>query len=96
MARIDISNPYEKFLKRQVEAGLFSSITAAAENAIARQMQEDENLRIRRIFAMIEKGEQDIQAGRTVPYTTSLMADISQKGKEAAMAGKPLKNEIRS
>ena len=95
MARIDIRNYYEKLLNSQVEAGLFSSITAAAENAIARQIQEDENMRISRIFALVEKGEQDILADRTVPYTSSFMAEISQKGREVAISKKPLKDEIR-
>lgn len=34
MARIDINKPYEGYLKSQVKAGLFRSITAAVENAI--------------------------------------------------------------
>ena len=95
MARIDLAKPYERFLRSQVEAGLFSSITAAAENAIARQMEKIEELRIRGIHSLIAQGEEDIQEGRTVLYSPTLMTEISQKGKEAALANKRVKYEVR-
>ena len=95
MARIDINDPYEDYLKSLVDAGLFRSVTAAAENAIYKQMVEDEKLRLSSISAVIAKGEADIQAGRTVRYTPNLMAEISEKGKQTALAGKPVKSEIK-
>lgn len=95
MVRIDINQPYEEFLKSQVEAGLFRSITAAAEDAIRKQMIEHENRRISSIHAAIAKGEADIQAGRTINYTPGLMSDISEKGKKAALERKPVKHEVK-
>ena len=95
MARIDLNKPYENFLKSQVEAGLFSSITAAAENAIGRQMQKNEEMRIKSIQALIAKGEADIHVGRTMQYSPSLMTEISEKGKADALAGERVKNEVR-
>jgi len=95
MARIDINDPYEDYLKSLVDAGLFRSVTAAAENAIYKQMVEDEKLRLSSISAVIAKGEADIQAGRTVRYTPNLMTEISEKGKQAALAGKPVKTELK-
>jgi predicted transcriptional regulator len=95
MARIDINNPYEDYLKSLVDAGLFRSVTATAENAIYKQMVEDEKLRLSSISAAIAKGEVDIQAGRTVRYTPNLMAEVSEKGKQAAVAGKPAKSEVK-
>ena len=64
-----------------VKAGLFRSITAAAEATIHKQMIEDEKMRLSSIGAALAKGEADIQVGRTVPYTSHLMDDISKKGK---------------
>ena len=95
MARIDINDPYENYLKSLVNAGLFRSVTAAAENAIHKQMIEDEKLRFASISAAIAKGETDIQAGRTVRYTPNLMNEISEKGKQAALAGRPVKIEAK-
>ncbi len=95
MARIDINGSYEHYLKSLVDAGLFSSVTAAAENAIYRQMVEDEKLRLSSISAVIAKGEANIQAGRSVRYTPNLMTEISEKGKQAALAGEPVKSEVK-
>jgi len=95
MARIDLADPYEEYLRKQVDAGLFRSITAAAEHAIAQQMKDEEERRVRHIHALISKGEKDIQAGRTISYTHTLMDDIAQKGKEAFLSGKKPKYEIR-
>mgnify|MGYP000477226105 CR=1 FL=1 len=95
MARIDLNTPYEQFLRAQVEAGLFSSITAAAENAIARQMEAAEEKRIQTIHSLLAKGEADITQGNMVAYHTDLMHEISQKGKEAAKKNQPVKYEVR-
>ena len=95
MARIDINDPYEDYLKSLVDAGLFRSVTAAAENAIYKQMMEDEKLRLSSISAAIAQGETDIQTGRTVHYTSNLMAEISEKGKQAALSKKSVKSDIK-
>lgn len=47
------------------------------------------------IHSLIAKGEADINARRTIRYSSSLMAEISQKGKEAALKGKRVKCEVR-
>jgi len=95
MARIDISEPYEKYLTRLVESGLFRSITAAAEAAIRKQMEEDENMRTSSIAIALAKGEADIRAGRTISYSPALMGEITQKGKQAAIDKKSVKPDVR-
>jgi Arc/MetJ-type ribon-helix-helix transcriptional regulator len=95
MSRIDLSEPYELFLKSQVKSGLFRSITAAAEAAILKEMEAKEQLRIASIHAAIAKGEADIEAGRTIRYTSNLMNEIAQKGKEASLAGRPVKSDVK-
>ncbi len=95
MARIDIDDPYTAFLESQVQAGLFSSISEAARDAIRKQMEEQENRRVASVYAAIAKGEDAIQAGRTISYAQNLMAEISEKGKQAALAGKSVKYEVR-
>lgn len=95
MARIDINPPYEEYLKSLVRDGFFRSITAAAENAIYKQMLEDEKLRLSSVATAIAKGEADIKAGRTVRYTAELMTEIAEKGKRAATAKEPVKSDVR-
>lgn len=96
MARIDLSRPYEAYLKEQVEAGLFRSLTAAAEHAILLQMREQQKHKYSVFQEAIEKGEEDIQQGRTIPYTSDMMTEISERGKQDAVAGKPVKNDIKA
>ena len=95
MARIDLAKPYEEYLRSQVEKGLFSSITAAAENAISKQMDIAELNRIHHIKSLIEKGESDIKLGRVVEYTANSINEIAEKGKAAALAKKAIKYEVR-
>lgn len=96
MSRIDLNDPYKDYLQSQVKAGLFRSITAAAEAAIHKQMIEDEKLRLSSIGSAITKGEADILAGRTIPYSSNLMNEISEKGKAASLEGKPVKPDVQS
>ncbi len=95
MARIDINEPYEDYLKKQVDAGLFRSITAAAEHAIYQQMIEHEKLKILSIQNLLEKGEAEIKNGKTIKYTSSLISEISMKGKAASLSNLPVKDVVK-
>lgn len=95
MARIDLNEPYTTYLQSQVNAGLYRSITAAAEAAIHKQMIEDEKLRLSSIANAIAKGEANIQAGHTIKYTSDLMNEISEKGKAAALNKQTVKPDVR-
>ncbi len=95
MARIDIGIPYQRYLENLVTAGLYRSVTAAAEATILKQMEEDERARLASIELVLAKGEADIKAGNTIPYRPGLMKEISEKGREAALSGKPVKSDVR-
>lgn len=95
MARIDIGTPYQKYLENLVAAGLYRSVTAAAEATILKQMEEDERLRLASIELALAKGEADIRAGNTITYRPGLMKEISKKGKAAVLSGKPVKSDVR-
>lgn len=95
MARIDLAKPYEDYLRSQVEKGLFSSLTAAAENAISKQMEIAESNRIQHIKTLIEKGENDVSLGRVSDYTSESMTELMNAGKAAALAKKAVKYEVR-
>lgn len=82
MARIDIAKPYEVFLKAQVAAGMFRSITSAAEDAIRKQMVESEKLRIQSARYEVSLGEQDIKDGTIIDYNSSLISDLAKAAKE--------------
>ncbi len=79
MARIDINKTYETYLQSQVEKGLYRSITAAAEAAIKKEMDEQENRRIASVMAEVQKGIDDVREGRTVKYSKELITTIANK-----------------
>ena len=85
MARIDISKPYEAYLQNQVDNGLYRSITAAAEAAIKKEMDDYEQRRIASVMAEVQKGIDDIRAGRTKKYSKELLDEIFEKGKQKAI-----------
>lgn len=85
MARIDLAKPYEDFLKEQVNKGLFRSVTSAAEDAIRKQMEEQEKMRIASVYAAIAEGEADITNGNTQEFSIEIMKEISDKAKRKAL-----------
>lgn len=85
MARLDINKPYEEFLKSQVQNGLFRSITAAAEDAIRKQMLEYESRRIESVLAAVAIGENDVKEGKTKTYSSILITEIAEIGKKSAL-----------
>ncbi|MCR9063327.1 MAG: hypothetical protein NXI00_05150 [Cytophagales bacterium] len=95
MARIDLSEPYELYLKKQVDSGLYRSITAAAEDAIRKQMMEDEKLRIASVYAAIAKGEASIKSGNVIQFSENLLKEISEKARQNSLSGKKVKEDVR-
>ncbi len=81
MARIDISKPYEAYLQNQVDKGLYRSITAAAEAAIKKEMDDYEQRRIASVMAEVQKGIDDVRAGRTHPFTKELFEEMMKNAK---------------
>jgi len=78
MARIDIDGLYLTFLESQAQAGLFSSISEAAHDAIRKQMEGQDKSRVAFMYSAIAQGENSIQAGRTISYSPDLMVEISK------------------
>jgi putative addiction module CopG family antidote len=95
MTRIDLDDPYTSFLKSQVKAGLFNTISEAARDAIRKQMVIHEQRRLSSIAVEIAKGEASLDKGHMFPYSTSIMKEISEKGRNTALKDKPIRDEIK-
>jgi hypothetical protein len=91
MARIDIAKPYETYLQNQVKNGLYRSITAAAEAAIKKEMDDYEERRIASVMAEVQKGVEDVRAGRTHKVTKELFDEMMENAKLKA-TNKSLQN----
>jgi len=58
-------------------------------------MEREQRFHMERVHALLAKGEADIQLGKTVPYTDSLLHEISEKGRANSIENKPVKDEIK-
>ena len=95
MPRINLGEPYEIYIKNQIKTGLFSSATEVIKDALRNRMEREQNYRIEKVHALLAKGEADIQLGKTVPYTHSLMHEISEIGRKNSIEKRPVKDEIK-
>jgi len=95
MPRINLGEPYEIYIQSQIKSGLFSSATEVIKDALRSRMEREQSYRMERIHALLAKGEADIQLGKTVPYTDSLLHEISEMGRNNSIDNKPVKDEIK-
>jgi len=78
MPRINLGEPYENFIQNQIKTGLFSSATEVIKGALRKRMEKEQENRRERVHALLANGEADIQMGKTVAYTHSLISEISE------------------
>ena len=95
MPRINLGEPYEVYIQNQIKSGLFSSATEVIKDALRNRMEREQRFRIEKAHTLLAKGEADIQLGKTVPYTHSLMNEISEIGRNNSIDKKPVKDEIK-
>ena len=95
MPRINLGEPYEIYIQNQIKSGLFSSATEVIKDALRNRMEREQNYHREKVYALLAKGEADIQLGKTVPYTDSLLHEITEMGKTNSLEKKPVKNEIK-
>ena len=95
MPRINLGEPYEIYIQNQIKTGLFSSATEVIKDALRNRMERDRSFHKERVYELLAKGEADIQLGKTVPYTHSLLHEISEMGKNNSIEKKPVKDEIK-
>lgn len=81
MRRIDLNKPYVDFLQSQVNAGLFRSITSAAEDAIRQQMLLNEKRRIESVLLEIKIGENDVKAGNMENFDLEFISNLLKESK---------------
>jgi len=95
MPRINLGEPYEIYIQNQIKSGLFSSATEVIKDALRKRMEKEQENRIVRVHALLAKGEADIQMGKTVAYSHSLISEISEQGKQNSIDKKTVKDEIK-
>jgi len=82
----------EQFIKDMVKKGYYSNATEVVRDAVRRQREKGAAERDieHRFSAAIKKGEDDIKAGRTVPYDKNFWKRLEKETKNRAKKGKQL------
>ncbi|MBF0152248.1 MAG: hypothetical protein HQL64_00680 [Magnetococcales bacterium] len=84
---IEFSPVDENYIREKVKKGYYSNAAELVCDAV-RHMRQQEISRQALLEAALELGEQDIAAGRTLPYTPSLLDQIEQDARQQVCAGK--------
>jgi antitoxin ParD1/3/4 len=76
---INLSPEMETFIKGKVASGFYGNATEVIRDAI-RRMQAEET-RLQAWKAALKKGDDELDAGRSVPYTAAALEEITREAK---------------
>jgi antitoxin ParD1/3/4 len=80
----------ERFIKEKVESGFYSSETELVKDAVRHMREEEEKLL--RLQAAVRIGDEQIAAGKVVPYSRESMKNIENRAVKKAQQGKKVNN----
>lgn len=78
---INLSPEMEAFIKGKVASGYYGNATEVIRDAI-RRMQAEE-LRMTAWKTALKKGDDELDAGQSVPYNAAALDDITQSARKA-------------
>jgi antitoxin ParD1/3/4 len=90
---VTLTPELEAIIQQKIESGDFSDEGEVVQEAL-RQMHE-RDCRLAWLRAEVAKGLEDIEQGRTIPYTPQLMDEIRERAIENARRGKPVKDAVK-
>ena len=89
---VNLSAEMEGFIKRKVANGFYGNATEVIRDAI-RRMQAEEN-RIAAWQSAIRQGDEQLDRGEGIPYTTETLKDITQRAIGAMHNGQPMDPDV--
>ena len=89
---VNLSPEMEGFIKGKVANGFYGNATEVIRDAI-RRMQAEE-IRISAWQAAIRKGDDQLDRGEGIAYTTETLNDITQSAISAMHNGKPMDPDV--
>ncbi len=80
MPNIDLSEPYEAYVKGLIHTGLYSTYAEVIKDALRLHMNSETNAkRVAAINAALAEGEADIHAGRVSAYKPELIDQLTEE-----------------
>jgi antitoxin ParD1/3/4 len=89
---VNLSPEMEGFIKGKVASGFYGNATEVIRDAI-RRMQAEES-RIAAWQAAIKLGDEQLDRGEGVAYTTETLKDITQSAIGAMRSGQPMDPDV--
>ena len=89
---VNLSPEMEGFIRNQVASGFYGNATEVIRDAI-RRMQAEEG-RVAAWRAAIKKGDDQLDRGEGVSYTSDVLEDITQRAISAMNSGQPIDADV--
>jgi antitoxin ParD1/3/4 len=89
---INLSQEMAGFIKNQVASGFYANATEVIRDAI-RRMQTEET-RFSAWQAAIQKGDEQLNRGEGITYTSDTLKDITQTAIGAMHSGSPMDSDV--
>ena len=83
----------ENYIKSMVEDGFYSNATELVRDAVRRMREQDADKRAR-LLAALQAGEDDVRAGRIVPYTEGFLDRCEDRAREIVAKGRKPKSDV--
>lgn len=89
---VNLSPEMEGFIKSKVASGFYGNATEVIRDAIRRMQAED--LRANAWRVAIKAGDDKLDRGEGVEYTTDVLADITSAAINSMHSGKPMDPDV--
>ena len=89
---VNLSPEMEGFIKNKVNSGFYGNATEVIRDAI-RRMQAEES-RIAAWQAAVKKGDEQLDRGDGINYTTETLNIITRSAVDAMHSGKPMDPDV--
>lgn len=89
---INLSAEMERYLQSKVSTGFYSNASEVVRDAIRRMREEDEKLTALR--TAVQVGDDQLDHGEGIPYTTERLAAITAKALANASQGKKVNSDV--
>jgi antitoxin ParD1/3/4 len=90
--QVNLSPEMEGFVQSKVEAGSYGNATEVIRDALRRMQAED--TRVAGWKAAVKVGDDQLDAGDSIPYTPATLNDITQSAINAMHSGKPMDPDV--
>ncbi len=90
---INLSPEIEQYLQAKVGTGFYSNASEVVRDAIRRMWEEDEKLE--KLRAAVKIGDDQLERGEGIPYSSRRLEDITEKAFENSRNGKKISLDVK-